>query len=181
MSPESLFVDALLAADVSFAASLPDDWLLELIRAVESEPRIKHVAVAHEEEIPGLCAGAFFAGKNSVAIMGMAGLLAVPHELATLNLMHGVPLLIVTSHRGQIGDPRVYQVVQGQVGVPVIEALGIPYYVLDSADRFSMIPEALEHSRIAKRPVILGLQKSALRSADREAAKLQEGVVHASN
>ena len=69
----------------------------------------------------------------------------------------------------------------GTSSIPVIEALGIPYYVLDSPDRFTMIPEALEHSRIAKRPVILGLQKSALRSAEREAAKLQEGVVHASN
>lgn len=177
MSIADLFVEKLLEADISFAASLPDDWLLDLIRAVDASPRIKHIAVAREEEIPGLCAGAFFAGKNSIAIMGMAGMLAIPHELATLNLMHGIPLLIATSHRGRLGDARVYQVTQGQVGVPVIEALGIPYYEINSPSGFAVIPEALEHSRLAKRPVVLGLQRSAIRPEEREAAK--RGAVNA--
>src|SRR5579884_1407497 len=52
--------DALAAADIRLAASLPDDWLSDLIRLLERDPRFIHVAVAREAEAVGICSGAFF-------------------------------------------------------------------------------------------------------------------------
>jgi sulfopyruvate decarboxylase subunit alpha len=129
-----------------------------MIQAVAADDRFTHVRVAREAEAVGICAGAFFGGVNSIAIMGMAGVLAIVHELATLNLMHDIPLLIVTSLRGQPEEEphTVYQVVQGQVGVPVMQALGIYHHTVD---RFADldIQKLVKHSRITKRPAVVSM------------------------
>jgi sulfopyruvate decarboxylase subunit alpha len=159
-----LIRDALVAANVRFAASLPDDWLSELIGLLATDERFIHVPVAREEEIVGLCSGAFFAGLNAVGIMGCAGFLAAVHELATLSLMYEIPLLLLMSQRGTIEDPRVYQVVQGRVTLPVMDALGIPYHIVDRQDQIGIISSACEHARIAKRPVAILFTRGILGS-----------------
>lgn len=154
------FCDQAAAAGVRVVASLPDDWVLPLIDAVDADKRFKHVRVAREAEAVGICAGAFFGGVNSLAIMGMAGVLAIIHELATLNLMHDIPLVIVTSMRGQPDEEphTVYQVVQGQVGAPVIQALGLYHRVIDNFSELN-VPSLVKHSRITKRPTIVSMTR----------------------
>jgi sulfopyruvate decarboxylase alpha subunit len=156
--------DALAAADIRLAASLPDDWLSDLIRLLERDPRFIHVAVAREAEAVGICSGAFFAGIKAVAIMGCAGLLASVHELATLNLMYEIPLLLLLSLRGTMEDPRVYQVIQGRVTLPVLEALGIPYHIVDTQARIGILAQAHEFARISKRPVAVLFTRGILGS-----------------
>lgn len=155
------FCDDLSFAGVKVVASLPDDWVVPMIDAVAGDDRFTHVRVAREAEAVGVCAGAFFAGVNSIAIMGMAGVLAVVHELATLNLMHGIPLLILSSRRGQPDEEpqTVYQVVQGQVGVPVLEALGIYQTTVGRMEDLD-IAALVKHSRITKRPVVATITRS---------------------
>lgn len=157
------FCDDLANAGVKVVASLPDDWVIPMIDAVEADDRFTHVKVAREAETIGICAGAFFGGVNSVAIMGMAGVLATVHELATLNLMHGIPLLILTSRRGQPDEEpqTVYQVVQGQVGAPVIEALGIYHHTVEAVEDLD-IAALVKHSRITKRPVVASITHGAV-------------------
>jgi sulfopyruvate decarboxylase alpha subunit len=152
-SGPELVRDALVRQGIGLVASLPDDWLAELIALVRDDGRFIHVPVAREEEIVGICAGAFFAGVKAVGIMGCAGFLASVHELATLNLMYEIPLLVLLSLRGTIEDPRVYQVVQGRVTLPVMDALGIPHLVVERREQLAVLGPAYEHARIAKRPV----------------------------
>jgi sulfopyruvate decarboxylase alpha subunit len=176
--PEQIHA-ALVQADIQLVASLPDDWLADLILLVREDPRFIHVPVAREEEIVGVCSGAFFAGVRAVGIMGAAGFLACPHELATLSLMYEIPLLLLVSLRGSIEDPRVYQVVQGRVTLPIMEALGIPYLVVEHADRIGVIASAYEHARVAKRPVAVCFTRAILGSVhdpDHPAARAQGGA-----
>jgi sulfopyruvate decarboxylase subunit alpha len=160
----SRFCDDLADAGVKVVATLPDDWVVPMIDAVAADPRFVHVKVAREAEAIGVCAGAFFGGTSPVAIMGMAGVLAVVHELATLNLMHGIPLLVVTSRRGQHDEEpqTVYQVVQGQVGIPVLDALGLYHTTVRSMGELD-IAGLLKHSRITKRPVLAAITRDAVR------------------
>ena len=167
-SGPELIRDALATAEIRLAASLPDDWLAELIGLLREDDRFIHVPVAREEEIVGICSGAFFTGVKAVGIMGCAGFLASCHELATLNFMYEIPLLLLLSLRGTVEDPRVYQVVQGRVTLPVMEALGIPYHVVDRPEQIGVIPAAHEHARIAKRPVALLFTRGILGSVHEE-------------
>ena len=70
MDANELIHAQLVKAGVTLAASLPDDWVNGLIRRVATGNQIKHIPVGREAETIAICAGAFFGGVRSVAIMG---------------------------------------------------------------------------------------------------------------
>jgi hypothetical protein len=74
--------------------------------------QIKHIPVGREAETIAICAGAFFGGMRSVAVMGNTGLLTCTGEMATLCLRHMIPVFCIVSARGSIDDHKVYQEVQ---------------------------------------------------------------------
>lgn len=155
-------VSALRAAGVSFAASLPDDWVVPLCSALDREPAIMHVRVAREPEIIGLCAGSFFGGVRAVGVMGATGFLACVSEIATLSRRYQIPMVLVVSQRGTIHDHQVFQEVQGRVAAPIADVLGLPSLILDSDERIRLVPDAIETSRLQKRPMVLWIAKALL-------------------
>src|SRR5687767_5323545 len=64
----SLIVEQLVESGIKLVASLPDDWIAPLIRAVDEDERFKHVPVNREESAIGLCSGAYFGGIPSLAL-----------------------------------------------------------------------------------------------------------------
>ena len=66
--------DELAACGVKMVASLPDNWVAELIEALNEDERFTHVPVNREESAIGLCSGAFMGGMGSAALMGASGL-----------------------------------------------------------------------------------------------------------
>jgi sulfopyruvate decarboxylase subunit alpha len=78
--------------------------------------------------------------------------------------MYEIPLLLLLSLRGTVEDPRVYQVVQGRVTLPVMQALGIPYHIVERQEQIGVIAPACEHARIAKRPVAILFTRGILGS-----------------
>lgn len=153
---------ALRAAGIRLVASLPDDWLVPLLEHVDQDPEMIHVPVAREPEAVGVCAGAWFGGVRSAAVMGIAGLLTCGHEFTTLNLAHQIPLFIVASLRGGVDDPRTYQVGQGLVGPDYLNALQIPYMIVDTPEGFDQVPAAYTRSLLVKRPFVFFLTKELL-------------------
>jgi sulfopyruvate decarboxylase subunit alpha len=158
----TLVVDELTRCGVRLAAALPDDWLVPVLSALESSSEVTYVPVAREMEAVGICSGAFFGGAGSVAVMGIAGLFTCIHELATLNIAHGIPLLILASLRGGVDDQRTYQVAQGQYGLKVLDALEIPYVVIRDVAELATLGDAYAKSRVVKRPLVAFLAKSVL-------------------
>lgn len=154
--------DQLVKAGVRLAASLPDDWVNSLIRRVDRSDAIRHVPVGREAETVCICAGAFFGGVRSVAIMGNTGLLTCTGEMATLCLRHAIPVFCIVSARGSIDDQKVYQEVQGRRTIPLLQAYDYPFKVLDDPDDIDNIPDAYEWHRLQKRPFVLFLTKKLL-------------------
>jgi sulfopyruvate decarboxylase subunit alpha len=152
----------LLKAGVRLAASLPDDWVNALIRRVSQDKAIRHVPVCREAETIAVCAGAFFGGVRSVAIIGNTGLLTCTGEMATLCLRHAIPVFCIVSARGSIDDHKVYQEVQGRRTIPLLQAYDYPYRIIDTPDEIGSIPDAYEWHRLQKRPFILFLTKKLL-------------------
>ena len=52
-----IIVNQLAESGISLIASLPDDWVADLIKVVEVDNRFKHVPVNREESAIGLCSG----------------------------------------------------------------------------------------------------------------------------
>lgn len=154
-------VAGLKKAGIDFVATLPDEKMLEVIRAVEQDPELKHVPLCREEEGIGICAGAYLAGKKTALIMQNAGFLNSCNALITTSMQLQIPSLLVIYYAGDRGD-RGFTTL-GAVTEPVLNAMGIRNYVLRRADE---IDEILSGAQVladdSKKPVAVLLTKSVL-------------------
>jgi len=136
-------VAGLKKAGIDFVASLPDEKMLEVIRAVETDPDLKHVPLCREEEGIGICAGAYLAGKKTAIIMQNAGFLNSCNALTTTSLQFQIPILMLIYYAGDLGD-RGFTTL-GAVTEPVLQAMGFRTYVLRRRDE---IDEILQGAQI---------------------------------
>ena len=154
-------VAGLKKAGINFVASLPDEKMVALIRAVEKDADLKHVPLCREEEGIGICAGAYLGGKTSAIIMQNAGFLNSCNALTTTSLQFQIPLLMLIYYAGDIGD-RGFTTL-GSVTEPVLRAMGFRSYVLRRREEIDAI---LSGAQIladdSKRPVAVLLAKSVL-------------------
>lgn len=148
-------------AGIDFVATLPDEKMLEVIRAVEKDPALRHVPLCREEEGIGICAGAYLAGKKTALIMQNAGFLNSCNALTTTCLQFQIPALLLIYYAGDIGD-RGFTTL-GSVTEPVLQAMGIRSYILRKTDD---IDDTLRGAQIladdSKKPVAVLLTKSVL-------------------
>ncbi|MBM4297766.1 MAG: sulfopyruvate decarboxylase subunit alpha, partial [Deltaproteobacteria bacterium] len=70
-----MIVAALKKAGIDIVATLQDEKMLEVIRAVETDKELIHGPLCREEEGIGICAGAYLAGNKAAIIMHNAGFL----------------------------------------------------------------------------------------------------------
>jgi sulfopyruvate decarboxylase subunit alpha/phosphonopyruvate decarboxylase/sulfopyruvate decarboxylase subunit beta len=61
--------EELAKCDVKLVASLPDNWLMDLIDTIDRDRRFTHVRVNREESAVGLCSGAYMGALGSAALM----------------------------------------------------------------------------------------------------------------
>lgn len=158
---ESEVCDALAAAGVDLAASLPDTWLIGLITALRSDERFTHIRVAREESAIALCAGAFCGGRTGVAVMGTSGLMTCIYAITKICTSYEIGVPIVTNMRGSIGDEATHHYGNALYARGVLDTLGIPHVSVDTANDLGRIPELISHSRLLKRPVAICLPKPA--------------------
>jgi sulfopyruvate decarboxylase subunit alpha len=157
-------LSGLKKAGIDFVASLPDEKMLELIRAVESDAELKHVPLCREEEGIGICAGAYLAGRRTAIIMQNAGFLNSCNALTTTSLQFQIPILMLIYYAGDIGD-RGFTTL-GSVTEPVLRAMGFRAYVLRKSED---IEPVLRGAQIladdSKRPVAVLLTREVLNVA----------------
>lgn len=141
-------------AGINFAVSLPCVNLGKVMEMVDCDPDVIHVPVTREEEGFGICAGAFFGGKNPAILMQNSGLGNSVNVLASLYELYRIPVLMIMSHRGTEGEFMSAQVPMGNATPGVLDALNIPYFNPKTPeDAMEIIPQAWELSEIGGAPV----------------------------
>src|SRR5712672_2882939 len=115
-----LIYDALKACDVRLISALPETWLVHLIR------------MAEEEEAIGISAGAHLAGVSSALLMQNHGFLAAINPIVSLALLYKIPLLMLISYRGHMGEKDPWQTQGGMTTEPILRALNIPIWHLNN-------------------------------------------------
>src|SRR6266508_3054717 len=168
MSPVStsssrLVYDAVKGCGVRLISALPETWLVHLIRMAEDDPEMTLVRLAREEEGVGISAGAHFAGVKSAMLMQNHGFLASINGIVSFAQLYKMPLLMLISHRGDLGELDPWQTQGGMVTLPVLRALGIPSFPLDdpaTAPRKIRQAQALAESALT--PVALLLTRDLM-------------------
>src|SRR5690349_16501244 len=156
ISSSRLIYDSLKAVGIRLMSALPETWLVHLIRMAEEDPEVQLVRLAKEEEGVGISAGAHLAGVKSALLMQNHGFLASINGIVGLAHLYKIPLLLLISYRGEFGERDPWQTQGGGVTEPVLQALGIPYQMLDDPDHVALrIRKAQALAESAMKPVAL--------------------------
>lgn len=166
-APAIQILAALKRAGIDIVASLPDQWLADLIQRCDADPDITHVKLAREDDGVGLCAGAYLGGRKAALICQNAGLLLSVNALAGMAWHHQIPFLVLAAHRGCFDDGYYYQMYKGRTTTPVLEAMGLPYYIIDGPEQFSLIEQGARQSFLSRLPLVLLLRRRALVGASK--------------
>jgi len=132
-------VEAVIAglkdAGVSIVCYLPDSLLKELYPALDADPDIRTIRVTNEGEGAAICGGVFLSGKRAALIMENSGLRAAIEPLARMGMGAGIPVVMLMSYRGELGENNWWAIPHGMTMEPLLQAMGIPYRIAsDPAD-----------------------------------------------
>src|SRR5258708_12032269 len=97
--------DESAGAGSRLGASLPGNWISDLIRHLDADERFRHVPVNREESAVGLCSGAYMGGVGSAALMGASGFITVIYALTKINYSYGIPPFVLIPLRGSLPHP----------------------------------------------------------------------------
>jgi sulfopyruvate decarboxylase TPP-binding subunit len=129
-----IIIETLKEEGVDLVVTLPEEPTFSLTEAVRIDPYFKAVTVAGEGNGIAFCAGAALGGRKCVFVTGIAGLLVATWALAQAGMVYGVPILVLASYRGDIGDhtgiPGAQLLMFKQVAEPLLKTLNLPYRVV---------------------------------------------------
>ena len=117
--------DALRRNDIRTYATVPDFIVSNILEHLWTDDECKVITVTREEEGLGLLSGAYLAGERGCLLMQNSGLGNCVNTIASLNVASLIPVVMVISHRGDLGEYNAAQVPMGQAAERVLEALEI--------------------------------------------------------
>lgn len=126
---------ALKEGGISFASGVPDSWLGNLQREIEKDSEIKWVLAGNEGVAFSICAGAWLGGMKSVLLMENSGLRVAAEYISRYSIGCNIPVLLILSYRGDLGDPEPFAVPHRIVCEPLLRALRIPYVVVREKEK----------------------------------------------
>src|SRR5436305_3696068 len=100
----------------------------------EADPDTTLVRLTREEEAIGISAGAHLAGVRSALLMQNHGFLAAINPIVSLAFLYKIPLLMLISYRGHMGERDPWQTQGGRFTEPVLRALNIPTWQLTNTN-----------------------------------------------
>ena len=156
-------VDQAADCGIELVASLPDNWVAEVIREFDRDGRFRHVPVNREESAVGLCSGAFLSGTGSMAVMGASGLMTLIYALTKINYTYEIPMTILARLRGAPGDKAKFHVSNGLYFLPSLDAINLTYTIIDSSDKIPEIGRLYDHTRTVSRPAVAIMTRDVLR------------------
>ena len=158
-----IIFNALKQSGVRIISALPETWLVHLINMADSDSETTLVRLTREEEAIGISAGAHLAGVRSALLMQNHGFLAAINPIVSLSLLYKIPLLMLISYRGHMGERDPWQTQGGMVTEPLLQALGIPiWHLRDPHDVARRLSDAQTLALAALSPVAVLLTRELM-------------------
>jgi sulfopyruvate decarboxylase subunit alpha len=155
--------DELSSCGVKLVASLPDNWLTDLITTINDDDRFFHIPVNREESAIGLCAGAYMGAMGSAALMGASGFMTVIYAITKINYTYEIPLFLMATLRGAVGDHHKHHISNGLYLLPILNALNMPYQIIDTPEDIGAISRCYHHTRTYSRTMVVLFTRNLLR------------------
>lgn len=150
-------------AGVDLVATLPETWLVPLLRSLESDPGLRVVEVVKEDEAVGIAMGAHLAGARAAVLMQNHGLFSALNAVISGAMLYRIPLLLLISDRGHFGERDPWQTEGGRHTRRVLDALGIVHdELVDPDDAARKVGDAVTLAEASLFPVALLLTRRFL-------------------
>ena len=131
--------DVLKRHQVSLVTYVPDNVLRPLIDAVHADSFFTTFSVAREEEGLGIVAGAWMGGRRGILLMQTSGFATLANVLASLAVPYQLPVLMMVSERGTLGEFNIGQALVAHTMRPVLQTLNIEHPTVTRIDELEFI------------------------------------------
>jgi phosphonopyruvate decarboxylase len=157
-----VFVRQLRQAGFGLFSGTPCSYLTPLINQVIDAPDVRYVGAANEGDAVAIACGAELAGTSGVVLFQNSGLGNAVNPLTSLTATLRIPVLVLTTWRGQPGGPadEPQHELMGRITQPLLDLMEIPWEeVPEEEDRLpAVLDRALVHMRAARTPYALVLR-----------------------
>ena len=147
-------INGLKAAGVDMLAILPDHGFDRVQKMAAEDPSFLIAPVSNEGVGIGMCAGAYLGGKTPAIMIPTSGFLVAVWPLASLNILYGIPLLLLIPYRGDIGDAQSVMRTYQFTTEPILKDLQIPFVVVSEISKVEgAIKDAMASSFAWQNPI----------------------------
>ena len=155
MSIHEKIVADLVNNSVEFVTTVPCKQLAGVIEEIDRSEQIYHIPSNKEDEGMGLCAGAFMGGKRSAIIMQNTAIGVTINTLVTLIQYYHIPLPMLISYRGELGEPVACQTEMAVHTKALLAQLNIPTYHFHATADADELNAILKYCFMSKKPVAI--------------------------
>ena len=158
-------VDDLIAGGIDFVTTVPCKQLAGVIDLVEKSDKMMHVPSNKEDEGMGLCAGAYMGGSKPCIIMQNTAIGVTVNTLAALIQFYQIPLPMLISYRGEVGEPVACQVEMALHTKPILQQMNIPTFHFHKKEDAEELGDILAYTQMCKKPTAILTDASFWRAA----------------
>jgi len=152
----SLVIEGLHRAGIRIVAALPDSLFKTVHVRLRQDRRFTYVLGASEADLPGIAAGAYLGGKRAALLMENSGIRQACEPIARFAFSHHMPLLMLITHRGDLGERYWWGHSHAQTMDPLLAALRIPSWPVRRLEAIkTSISRAATHTETSQWPVAL--------------------------
>lgn len=131
----------LKAHDVKLVTYVPDNVLRPLIERIHADDFFTAFTCTREEEAVGIVSGAWMGGMRGVVLMQTSGFATLPNVLASLPVPFQIPVLLIVSERGTLGEFNIGQAMVARTMRPVLDSIAMEHHTLSRLDEVEFITD----------------------------------------
>jgi len=147
--------DTLKANQVRLVTYVPDNVLKPLIAGVHADSYFTTFATAREEEAVGIVAGAWMGGMRGIVLMQTSGFGTLANVLASLPVAFQIPVLMMVSERGTLGEFNLGQALVYRTMRPILDALAVEHHTITRNDELEFIVDrSIKQAAATRAPVV---------------------------
>ena len=153
---DAVVIRAFKANDVELVAYVPDRVLASLIKNLHADSFFTCFPTAREEEAVGIVAGSWMGGMLGVVLMQTSGFATLANVLASLALPYQLPVIMLVSERGTLGEFNYGQASVCRTMRPVLDLLAIEHHTITRIDELEFIVDrSIKQAVATQAPVAL--------------------------
>ena len=134
-----IICDVLKRHEVRLATYVPDNVLTPLIRDINDDNWFTSFSATREEEAVGIVSGSVMAGMRGIVLMQTSGFATLANVLASLPMVFQIPVVLMVSERGTLGEFNLGQAAVARTMRPVLDSLGMEHHTLSRLDEVEFI------------------------------------------